>query len=117
LGTPRIRPGPLLARLARRRGRRGPGALHGRDARPRAPRARPHRDRHRGHGDPRARRPDGALASRGPGSRPRTPARGDPPADALGDLVALYERAWFGLREPATAEAERARSLALRAAA
>src|SRR5207245_6787744 len=44
-------------------------------------------------------------------------AAGIPHADALGDLVALYERAWFGLREPATAEAERARSLALRAAA
>ena len=39
-----------------------------------------------------------------------------PHADALVDLVALYERAWFGLREPATVEADRARSLALRVA-
>ena len=39
-----------------------------------------------------------------------------PNADALGDLVALYERAWFGLREPDAAEAERARSLAARVA-
>jgi hypothetical protein len=39
-----------------------------------------------------------------------------PNADALGDLVALYERAWFGLRDPSTAEAERARSLARRIA-
>lgn len=39
-----------------------------------------------------------------------------PNADALRDLVALYERAWFGLREPDAAEAERARSLALRVA-
>jgi uncharacterized protein DUF4129 len=37
-------------------------------------------------------------------------------ADALRDLVALYERAWFGLREPATEEARRARSLAVRVA-
>jgi hypothetical protein len=37
-----------------------------------------------------------------------------PNADALGDLVALYERAWFGLREPDVAEAERARALARR---
>jgi len=43
-------------------------------------------------------------------------AAGIPHAHALVDLVTLYERAWFGLREPATAEAERARSLALRAA-
>ena len=39
-----------------------------------------------------------------------------PNADALRDLVALYERAWFGLREPDSAEAERARSLASRIA-
>jgi uncharacterized protein DUF4129 len=39
-----------------------------------------------------------------------------PNADALRDLVALYERAWFGLREPDAAEAERARSLAFRVA-
>jgi hypothetical protein len=39
-----------------------------------------------------------------------------PNADALGDLVALYERAWFGLREPDAAEAERARTLARRVA-
>jgi len=31
-------------------------------------------------------------------------------------IVALYERAWFGLREPDAAEAERARSLATRVA-
>ena len=39
-----------------------------------------------------------------------------PNADALRDLIALYERAWFGLREPDAAEAERARSLAVRVA-
>jgi len=39
-----------------------------------------------------------------------------PNADALRNLVALYERAWFGLREPDAAEAERARSLATRVA-
>src|SRR5438477_4385292 len=39
-----------------------------------------------------------------------------PNADALRDLVALYERAWFGLREPDAAEAERAQSLASRVA-
>jgi hypothetical protein len=39
-----------------------------------------------------------------------------PNADALRDLVALYERAWFGLREPDAAEAELARSLASRVA-
>jgi Domain of unknown function (DUF4129) len=39
-----------------------------------------------------------------------------PNAEALGDLVALYERAWFGLREPDAAEAERARTLARRVA-
>jgi hypothetical protein len=39
-----------------------------------------------------------------------------PNADSLRDLVALYERAWFGLREPDAAEAQRARSLASRVA-
>ena len=39
-----------------------------------------------------------------------------PNADALRDLVGLYERAWFGLREPDAAEAEHARSLATRVA-
>lgn len=39
-----------------------------------------------------------------------------PNADALRDLVALYERAWFGLREPDAVEAERARSLAAKVA-
>ena len=39
-----------------------------------------------------------------------------PNADALRDLVALYERAWFGLREPDAAEADRARSLAAKVA-
>ena len=39
-----------------------------------------------------------------------------PNADSLRDLVALYERAWFGLREPDAAEAERALSLASRVA-
>jgi uncharacterized MAPEG superfamily protein len=39
-----------------------------------------------------------------------------PNAEALRDLVALYERAWFGLREPDSAEAERARSLATKVA-
>jgi hypothetical protein len=39
-----------------------------------------------------------------------------PNAEALGDLVALYERAWFGLREPDAVEAERARTLARRVA-
>lgn len=37
-----------------------------------------------------------------------------PNIDALRELVALYERAWFGLREPDSAEAERARRLAAR---
>ena len=37
-----------------------------------------------------------------------------PSADALRELVALYERAWFGLREPEAVEAERARTLATR---
>lgn len=39
-----------------------------------------------------------------------------PHADALRDLVAIYERAWFGVREPTAAEARRARELALRVA-
>jgi hypothetical protein len=39
-----------------------------------------------------------------------------PHADALRDLVALYERSWFGLRDPGTDEARRARSLAIRVA-
>ena len=39
-----------------------------------------------------------------------------PHADALRDLVALYERSWFGLRDPGADEARRARSLALRVA-
>jgi len=39
-----------------------------------------------------------------------------PNADALRDLVGLYERAWFGLREPDAAEADRARSLAAKVA-
>ena len=37
-----------------------------------------------------------------------------PSADELRELVALYERAWFGLREPEAVEAERARTLATR---
>ena len=39
-----------------------------------------------------------------------------PHADALRDLVALYERSWFGLRDPGTDEARLARTLALRVA-
>jgi hypothetical protein len=39
-----------------------------------------------------------------------------PHADALRDLVALYERSWFGLRDLGADEARRARSLALRVA-
>lgn len=39
-----------------------------------------------------------------------------PHADALRDLVALYERSWFGLRDPGAEEARHARSLALRVA-
>jgi hypothetical protein len=39
-----------------------------------------------------------------------------PNADALRDLVALYERAWFGLKEPDPVEAQRARTLAARVA-
>jgi hypothetical protein len=43
-------------------------------------------------------------------------AAGVPHADALRELVALYERSWFGLRDPGAEEARRARSLALRVA-
>ena len=39
-----------------------------------------------------------------------------PHAEALRDLVALYERSWFGLRDPGADEARRARSLAMRVA-
>jgi hypothetical protein len=39
-----------------------------------------------------------------------------PHADALRDLVALYERSWFGLRDPGADEASRARTLAMRVA-
>ncbi|HKW77783.1 MAG TPA: DUF4129 domain-containing protein, partial [Candidatus Limnocylindria bacterium] len=39
-----------------------------------------------------------------------------PHADALRDLVAIYERSWFGLRDPSSDEARRARDLALRVA-
>jgi hypothetical protein len=39
-----------------------------------------------------------------------------PHADALRDLVALYERSWFGLRDPGAEEAQRARTLAMRVA-
>jgi hypothetical protein len=39
-----------------------------------------------------------------------------PHADSLRDLVALYERSWFGLREPSGDEARRARALALQVA-
>jgi hypothetical protein len=39
-----------------------------------------------------------------------------PHADALRDLVALYERSWFGLRDPGVDEAHRARTLAMRVA-
>jgi hypothetical protein len=43
-------------------------------------------------------------------------AAGVPHADALRDLVALYERSWFGLRDPGHEEAQRARSLAMQVA-
>jgi uncharacterized protein DUF4129 len=43
-------------------------------------------------------------------------ASGIPHADALRELVGIYERAWFGLREPTTTEVRRARELALRVA-
>ena len=39
-----------------------------------------------------------------------------PHADAFRDLVAAYERSWFGLREPTRDEAVRARGLATRVA-
>lgn len=39
-----------------------------------------------------------------------------PHADALRDLVGIYERSWFGLRDPSPDEARRARELALRVA-
>jgi uncharacterized protein DUF4129 len=39
-----------------------------------------------------------------------------PHADALRDLVGIYERSWFGIREPSADEARRARELALRVA-
>lgn len=39
-----------------------------------------------------------------------------PHADALRELIGAYERAWFGLREPTSDEARRARTLALRVA-
>ena len=40
-----------------------------------------------------------------------------PQAKELRDLIVLYERSWFGLREPNEAEAARARALALQVAA
>lgn len=40
-----------------------------------------------------------------------------PQVTALRELVALHERAWFGLREPSRGDADRARALALRVAA
>jgi hypothetical protein len=43
-------------------------------------------------------------------------AAGIPNADALRDLIFAYERAWFGLREPTSDEAQRARQLAVRVA-
>ena len=39
-----------------------------------------------------------------------------PHAEALRDLVGLYERSWFGLRDPGADEARRARSLAMQVA-
>ena len=39
-----------------------------------------------------------------------------PHADALRELVGLYERSWFGVRDPTADEARRARELALRVA-
>jgi hypothetical protein len=39
-----------------------------------------------------------------------------PHADALRELIGAYERAWFGLREPTSDEARRARTLAVRVA-
>jgi hypothetical protein len=43
-------------------------------------------------------------------------AAGIPNADALRDLIFAYEQAWFGLREPTSDEARRARQLAVRVA-
>jgi hypothetical protein len=43
-------------------------------------------------------------------------AAGIPNADALSDLIFAYERAWFGLREPTSDEARKARQLAVRVA-
>jgi len=43
-------------------------------------------------------------------------AVGIPNADSLRALVTLYERSWFGLREPSAAEGRHARSLATRVA-
>ncbi len=40
-----------------------------------------------------------------------------PQVGALRELVVLHERAWFGLREPSSGDADRARALALRVAA
>lgn len=40
-----------------------------------------------------------------------------PHADSFADLVTMYERSWFGLREPTADEARRARELATRVAA
>jgi len=45
-----------------------------------------------------------------------TRAAGIPHAEALRDLVALYERSWFGLRDPGADEAQRARGLAMQVA-
>lgn len=39
-----------------------------------------------------------------------------PHADALRELIGVYERSWFGVREPSDAEARRVRELALRVA-
>lgn len=39
-----------------------------------------------------------------------------PHAESLRDLIGLYERSWFGVREPSSDEARRARDLALRVA-
>jgi hypothetical protein len=43
-------------------------------------------------------------------------AAGIPHADALRELIGVYEQAWFGLREPTADEARRARTLAVRVA-
>ena len=39
-----------------------------------------------------------------------------PHADAFRALVAMYERSWFGMHDPAASDAQRARELALRIA-